>query len=167
MLHRFSATTDALTCAGQGFRPIRGPVLDCPRQGSLLHARDLPSIPSPPTSRVQPGFSFVHRSALAFISGCGYLHPAWGFAHHSQARPARYRRIGFVILRTGRSPPLLPTLESLQRSPFGYRGMNFSRRRTSTALITPLAGARARTFLSAATRVRQQGRECGDVSSGF
>ena len=123
---------------------MRGPDLDCPRQGSLLHARDLPTIPSPPTSRVQPGFSFVHHSALAVISGCGYLNPAWGFAHHSQARPARCRRIGFVILRTGRSPPLLPTLESLQRSPFGYRGMNFSRRRTFTALVTPLAGARVR-----------------------
>jgi hypothetical protein len=57
--------------------------------------------------------------------------------------PSTGRRIGFVILRTGRSPPLLPTPESLQRSPFGYRGVNFSRRRTSTALIAPLAGARA------------------------
>src|ERR1039458_9710210 len=71
MLHRFLATTDALTCAGRGFQPMRGPDLDCPRQGSLLHARDLPTIPSPPTSRVQPGFSFVHHSALAVISGCG------------------------------------------------------------------------------------------------
>ncbi len=31
---------------------------------------------------------------------------------------------------------MLPTLESLQRSPFGYRGVNFSRRRTFTTLIS-------------------------------
>jgi hypothetical protein len=60
LLRRFLATTDALTCAGRGFRPIRGLCPRLPRQGSLLHARNLPTIPSPPTSRVRPGFSFVH-----------------------------------------------------------------------------------------------------------
>ena len=42
-------------------------------------------------------------------------------------------------------------MESLHRSPVGYRGVNFSRRRTYTALVAPLAGARVRPSSGAAT----------------
>ena len=45
---------------GEALGQLEAPSLGLSRQGSLLHARNLPTIPSPPTSRVQPGFSHVH-----------------------------------------------------------------------------------------------------------
>ena len=57
--------------------------------------------------------------------------------------PSTGRRIGFVILRTGRSPSVAPHAGIAPAQSLRLPGVNSSRKRTSTALIAPLAGARA------------------------
>ena len=60
--------------------------------------------------------------------------------------PSTGRRIGFVILRTGRSPSVAPHAGIAPTQSLRLPGVNSSRRRTSTALIAPLTGARAPAF---------------------
>ena len=118
---RFLATTDTLTCAGQGFRPMRGPGPVAPAGFPASGARY--SHHSVPTHLMCPTWLFfrspfstgIDLRQLASSSSLGLRSPLAG-------SPSTSGRIGFVILRTNSLPPLLPTVESLHRSPFGLPG---------------------------------------------
>ena len=106
---------------------------------------------SVPTHLMCPTWLFVRSPfstgidlwLLAFSSSLGLRSPLAG-------SPSTSGRIGFVILRTSRLPPLLPTVESLHRSPFGlpgdellpeadlHRSDRATRRRTSTRALACL-----------------------------
>jgi hypothetical protein len=142
-LPRFLATTDALTPAGRLFGPPGHELRSVPCRSPSTRSRDLPTLPSPPTGRVGwrfsvvPGFSFSIRGPSFPI----LLHggEVSGFAHRSQARPARLGRIEFVILQTGRSPPLPPTPASPQAQSLRLQAGKLGLERTSTSQIAPLS----------------------------
>lgn len=136
-LPRFLATMNALTCAGGAFGQCEasGPVRS--RQGSLLHARNLPAIPSSPTSRVRPGFSSVHLQHWRLSLAAGNSIPLGASLTHSQARSAR-------AAASVRYPTDWPfTIRCSPRGNLSHavpsvtREVNFSRRRTFTALVAP------------------------------
>ena len=121
IITRFGATTDTLTCAGQDFRPIRGPGPVAPAGFPASGTRS--SNHSVPTHLMCPTWLFVRSPfstgidlwLLAFPSSLGLRSLLAG-------SPSTSGRIGFVILRTSRLPPLLPTMGSPHRSPFGLPG---------------------------------------------
>ena len=94
-----SGTMKALTPAGLA----RG------RQVSPLTPLCLPSIP-PPTTSCRPNVAFAVTSARSVGPS-----PGLGFARHRRLA-ATYRRIGFVLLRAARSPPVAPHPASRRRS---------------------------------------------------
>ena len=78
-------------------------VTACPRQVSLLHVHSRPTIPSPPTLDCSHRrFHTLPLSAMGFLR---LSHPqVWAspFASRLASQPGR---IGFLRVRTGRSPP--------------------------------------------------------------
>jgi len=81
----------------------------CREQVSPIHVHDLLTIPSPHTSRspgaALPRYPSARRASLRF-----------GLRLYYAGSPATRGRIEFVILRTGRSPPVAPHPVSPRRS---------------------------------------------------
>jgi hypothetical protein len=162
MLHRFSAITDALTCAGQGFGQPEASGPGCPgRVPCLMYATFQPFRPHP---RPVSNQAFL---SLTFSTGL------WLWLRVTQSRlglrsslagsPSTGRRIRFVILRTGRSPSVAPHLGISPRQSLRLPGVNFSRKRTSIALIAQLAVARAR---PSRAQQRPSAAQCREVLRG-
>jgi hypothetical protein len=143
MLHRFFATTDALTCAGRSFGQTEASDPGCPgRVPCFMLATFRPFRPHPRPVSDQAFLSFTLSTGVYLWlrvtqSRLGLRSPLAG-------SPSTGRRIGFVILRTGRSPSVAPHAGVAPAQSLRLPGVNSSRKRTSTALIAPLAGARAR-----------------------
>jgi hypothetical protein len=110
-LRRFNATMETLT-------PVR---LSSGAQVSLFHVPNLPTIP-PPTTWWTPVVAFAPYPSAQQISRVGTAAtqclPTHGSRlHHSLAgSPITPGRNGFVILRTGRSPPAALHPASRRRS---------------------------------------------------
>jgi len=135
-LRPFLATMGALTPA-RSVAPVLGPLpaasRSAPRkQVSLIHALGLPTLPSPTTcgcsASSSQGTLPYQRVGPRQLPYEATLNGSSGLRHYLAGSPHHAGRIEFVILRTGRSPPVAPHHASRLTShcseiavTFGYR----------------------------------------------
>ena len=112
-LRRFYATMDALTPGRSALRLGAHEHRPNTPQVSRIHLPDLPTIPPPTTWCAQPSLSHATPQRGWLPSPGGEAVWVSPFASKLTATPGR---IEFVILRTGRSPPVALHLASLRRS---------------------------------------------------
>ena len=121
-LRPFVARMDALTPARAvlavlGLFPAATP--SAPRQQvSLIHAPDLPTIPSPTTCGrpVSSGHATHRRIGPRLLPYGSSPNGNSGLRHSLAGSPRHTGRIEFLIVRTGRSPPAAPHPVSPRRS---------------------------------------------------
>ncbi len=126
-LRDFTATMEALTPVRPALRSLHEHRL-FGEQVSLIHASGPPIIPPPTTLGLPPSLSHPTPQRVGLPTRVGP-----GFATESQARQLS-GRIAFVILRTDRSPPGLPTPPHGDAVAVGYRPERAYLKRTSTSL---------------------------------